>query len=126
MAVTFTLDQKTVESEIKKRHEAKLSRLHPIFRFLRAKPAPACAGEDEEAPPPRAPASTFRAKPLTADSPQIELQLSAVGAGEAGASVTARTRVVDTPERHPWLRGQLTTRRALAVGAMVLTGLLLW
>ena len=126
MAVTFTLDQKTVDTEIEKRREAKLAKLHPIFRFLREKPAPACVGEDEEAPPPRAPPSTFRTNPLTADSPQIELQLSAVGAGEAGASVTARTRVVETPERPSWLRGKLTARRALVLGAVALTGLFLW
>ena len=40
MAVTFTLDQKTVDTEIEKRREAKLAKLHPIFRFLREKPAP--------------------------------------------------------------------------------------
>ena len=41
MAVTFTLDQKTVDTEIEKRREAKLAKLHPIFRFLRESVDPA-------------------------------------------------------------------------------------
>ena len=114
-AVVFELTQPQIDAELARQKESRLAGLPPICRFLRDTPAPAEVAEGEEAPR-RAEPTTFRTKPLTQTSCAIDLQLSAIEAGEAVATVTARERVA--AESVP------LTRRARARRAMVRVGVL--
>ena len=121
----FVLSQEQIDADVARRRESRLAKLPPIFRFLRATPMSPTVDEGE-APDWRAEPTVFRTKPLTRTSQEMELQLSAIEAGEAGASVVGRAPVPPAPP--PGASGwrQRVLRSVWLVGGVTLVGLFLW